>query len=68
MSPTPPRFEHMYTRVSTPPTSTTASASTTSTKEPAMRINPSDVLFALGSIALLIASAFALGGLMAHPF
>lgn len=33
-----------------------------------MRINPSDVLFAIGSIALLIASAFALGGLMAHPF
>lgn len=58
----------MYTRVSTPPTSTTPPSATTPTKELTMRVNPPDILFLILSTALLIASAFALGGLMAHPF
>lgn len=64
----------MYTRVSayrqhpTFPTTLTATTSTTSTKELTMRINPSDILFAILSIALLLAAAFVLGGLAAHPF
>jgi|GEM_PF-3222915 len=56
-----PRFEHMYTRVITPPTITAA-------KELTMRINFSDILFALLSSALLLAAAFTLGGLAARPF
>lgn len=32
------------------------------------RPEPSDILFAILSIALLLASAFVLGGLTAHPF
>lgn len=64
----------MYTRVSTPPTSTTPTATTStpsatpSTKELAMRIDPSDILFALMALTLLLATAFTLGGLAAHPF
>lgn len=56
-----PRFEHMYTHVSTSPT-------LTSTKEPAMRINPSDALFLALTVALLLLTGFVLGGLAAHPF
>lgn len=33
-----------------------------------MRISPSDILFAVLAAALLLATAFTLGGLMAHPF
>ena len=33
-----------------------------------MRINPSDALFLILSAALLLATAFTLGGLLAHPF
>lgn len=56
----------MYTRVST---LTAAPASTaTSTKELAMRINPSDILFAILSLALLLSAGLVLGGLAAHPF
>ena len=69
----------MYTHVSTPPTSTTPSTTpapattthstiTASAKELTMRINPSDILFAILSIALLLAAGFAAGGLAAHPF
>lgn len=58
-----PRFEHMYTRVSTPPTSTTPT-----TKEITVRTDPSDTLFAVLATALLLATALTLGGLAAHPF
>lgn len=68
----------MYTRVSTPPTSTTptdtptatasTASTTTSTKDLTMRIDPSDILFAALSLALLLLTAFTLGGLAAHPF
>lgn len=64
----------MYTRVSTPPTSTTLTATTstpstpTSTKELTMRIGPSDILFLILAASLLLATAFTLGGLAAHPF
>lgn len=51
----------MYTRVITPPTITAA-------KELTMRINFSDILFAILSSALLLATAFTLGGLAARPF
>ena len=33
-----------------------------------MRINPSDVLFLILSAAILLLTAFTLGGLAAHPF
>ena len=33
-----------------------------------MRINPSDILFAILATALLLLAAFTLGGLAAHPF
>ena len=60
----------MYTRVitSTSITPFTAPTATTSTKEPAMRLDPSDVLFVILSLALLLAAGFVLGGLAAHPF
>lgn len=69
----------MYTRVSTPPTSTTptatpsttastASTTTTSTKDLTMRIDPSDILFAALALTLLLATALVAGGLMARPF
>lgn len=64
----------MYTRVSTPPTSTTPTATastastTTSTKDLTMRIDPSDIHFLILAAALLLLSAFTLGGLAAHPF
>lgn len=72
----------MYTRVSTSPTPTTltdaltdaltATPSTpstaTSTKELTMRIDPSDILFAVLALALLLAAALVLGGMAAHPF
>lgn len=68
----------MYTRVSTPPTSTTPTATpsttastastTTSTKDLTMRIDPSDILFAALALTLLLATALVAGGLMAHPF
>jgi hypothetical protein len=51
----------MYTHVSTSPT-------LTGTKEPPMRLNPYDYLFLILSFALLLASAFVLGGLAARPF
>lgn len=53
----------MYTRVSTPPTSTTPT-----TKEITVRTDPSDTLFAVLATALLLATALTLGGLAAHPF
>lgn len=65
----------MYTRVSTPPTSTTPTATTASTastaastKDPTMRIDPSDILFAALAMTLLLATALVAGGLTAHPF
>ena len=33
-----------------------------------MRINPSDILFIILSAFTLLAVAFVVGGLMAHPF
>lgn len=33
-----------------------------------MRINPSDILFLILTVALLLAAAFTLGGLAARPF
>lgn len=33
-----------------------------------MRINPSDILLIILSAATLLAAAFVVGGLMAHPF
>lgn len=33
-----------------------------------MRIDPSDILFAILALALLLTTAFTLGGLAAHPF
>jgi hypothetical protein len=32
------------------------------------RPSPADILLAIGSVALLLASGFVLGGLAAHPF
>lgn len=32
------------------------------------RPSPSDIIFAILSLALLLATAFTLGGLAAHPF
>ena len=68
----------MYTRVSTPPTSRHPyhhlyshhfhPSATASTKDRTMRTNPSDILFAALSLALLLLTAFTLGGLAAHPF
>lgn len=61
----------MYTRVNTPPTSTTITATPstdTSTTELTMRIDPSDILFAILALTLLLAAGLVLGGLAAHPF
>lgn len=33
-----------------------------------MRIDPSDIIFAILATALLLLTAFTLGGLAAHPF
>lgn len=61
----------MYTRVSTPPTSTTTTATPstdTPTTELTMRIDPSDILLAVLALTLLLAAGLVLGGLAAHPF
>ena len=70
----------MYTRVSTPPTSTSTTPTATLyrhhfhalrhpyTKEITMRIDPSDIHFLILAALLLLLSAFTLGGLAAHPF
>lgn len=33
-----------------------------------MRIDPSDIMFAVLTLTLLLAAGFVLGGLAAHPF
>lgn len=43
-------------------------STTTPTKELAMRIHPSDILFLTTAALLLLLTAFTLGGLAAHPF
>ena len=45
-----------------------SSSSSSSSRHRPGRPGASDVLFALLSLALLIASAFVAGGLAAHPF
>ena len=60
----------MYPRVSAPPTSTTppTPSTTSSAKELTVRIDPSDIMFSVLALTLLLAAGFVLGGLAAHPF
>ena len=51
----------MYTRVSIQP-------ATPITKELTVRVDPSDILFAVLALTLLLAAGLVLGGLAAHPF